>query len=436
MAFVLKDRVKETTSSSGTGSVTLAGPVQGYQGFSSVGDGNTTYYCIAGVAEWEVGIGTYSGGVLSRDTVLESSANNSKVAFSSGVKDVFCTYAADKAIAVDTLPIAIATAITSPNATTNVASITSATASTNGDLALVSKGNGALIAQIPTGTVAGGNKRGQYAVDFQRTRSFASEVASGNYSAIIGGTGHATAGTRAAVIGGASSRASGSSAVVVGGSSSTASAEYSGIFGSYLSGASEFLATVVGGDSNSAEGFESVILGGSQNVTTGEYSTVIGGGRGTDRGIKGIVVIPGSYKPFDDKNGVAQSAILVIGQQTTNATPVQLTSDGATASATNKLTLANNSAVYFRGSVIANVTGGGNTKSWTFDGQIKRGADASATTLTGSTVTSPYGDAGASAWTVALSADTTNGGLAVTVTGQASTTIRWVCKLETTEVSY
>jgi len=98
--------------------------------------------------------------------------------------------------------------------------------------------------------------------------------------------------------------------------------------------------------------------------------------------------------------------------------------------------LADNSAVYFRGTVIANVTGGGNTKSWTFDGQIKRGANAAATTLTGSTVASPYGDAGASTWTVALSADTTNGGLAVTVTGQASTTIRWVCRLETTEVSY
>jgi hypothetical protein len=96
MAFVLKDRVKETTTTNGTGSVTLAGPVQGYQGFSSVGDGNTTYYCIAGVAEWEVGIGTYSAGVLSRDTVLGSSANGDKVAFSSGVKDVFCTMPAPK----------------------------------------------------------------------------------------------------------------------------------------------------------------------------------------------------------------------------------------------------------------------------------------------------------------------------------------------------
>jgi hypothetical protein len=410
--------------------------VQGYQGFTSIGDGNTTYYTIAGVAEWEVGIGTYSAGVLSRDTVLASSANGNKIAFSSGVKDVFCTYAADKAIAVDTLPIAIATNVSSPNATVNVASITSATASANGDLALVSKGTGALTVQIPTNTVAGGNKRGQYATDFQRSRSFASEVASGNYSAILGGTGHAVAGLRGAAVGGQSNRASGENAVVIGGASSTASGQESGVFGSYLSGATGFLSTVVGGDSNSAEGFESIIVGGSQNSTTADYAVVIGGARGDDRGIKAIVVMPASYKPFDDKNGVAQTALLALGKETTNATSARLTCDGASASTNNQLILANNSAVYFKGSVIANVTGAGNTKSWTFDGQIKRGANAASTVLTGSTVSSPYGDAGASTWTVALAADTTNGGLAVTVTGQASTTIRWVCKLETTEVSF
>jgi hypothetical protein len=122
--------------------------------------------------------------------------------------------------------------------------------------------------------------------------------------------------------------------------------------------------------------------------------------------------------------------------QTTNATATKLRSNTSSADATNQLILQNNSAIYFKGTVIANVTAGGDTKSWTFDGQIKRGANAAATTLTGSTVSSPYGDAGASTWAVSLAADTTNGGLAVTVTGQASTTIRWVCKLETTEVGF
>jgi hypothetical protein len=165
-------------------------------------------------------------------------------------------------------------------------------------------------------------------------------------------------------------------------------------------------------------------------------SAVIGGVYGTTRGIIGYLVTPASNTPIEAKAGVQQAARLVLGVQTTNATATKLRSNTSSADATNQLILQNNSAIYFKGTVIANVTAGGNTKSWTFDGQIKRGANAAATTLTGSTVSSPYGDAGASTWAVSLAADTTNGGLAVTVTGQASTTIRWVCKLETTEVGF
>ena len=100
MAFVLKDRVKETTTSTGTGAVTLAGAVTGYQGFSVIGNGNSTYYAISGANEWEVGIGTYtsSGTSLSRDLVLESSNSNALVNFSAGPKDVFVTYPAERSV--------------------------------------------------------------------------------------------------------------------------------------------------------------------------------------------------------------------------------------------------------------------------------------------------------------------------------------------------
>lgn len=98
MAFVLADRVKETTTTTGTGTVTLAGAATGFQSFSAIGNGNNTYYTIAGqgTSEWEVGIGTYTsaGATLSRDTVLSSSAGGSKVSFSAGTKDVFVTYPA------------------------------------------------------------------------------------------------------------------------------------------------------------------------------------------------------------------------------------------------------------------------------------------------------------------------------------------------------
>jgi hypothetical protein len=102
MAFVLKDRVKETSTTTGTGTFTLAGAATGFQSFSVIGNGNTTFYTIVDSAAgaWEVGIGTYtsSGTLLSRDTVLESSNSGSLVNFGSGSKDVFVTYPAERAV--------------------------------------------------------------------------------------------------------------------------------------------------------------------------------------------------------------------------------------------------------------------------------------------------------------------------------------------------
>lgn len=102
MALVLKDRVKETSTTTGTGTFTLAGAATGFQSFSSIGNGNTTYYAIAlqGGSEWEVGIGTYtsSGTTLARTTILASSNSGSAVNFSAGTKDVFVTLPADKSI--------------------------------------------------------------------------------------------------------------------------------------------------------------------------------------------------------------------------------------------------------------------------------------------------------------------------------------------------
>jgi len=103
MALVLKDRVKETTTTTSTGTYTLAGAVTGYQSFSVVGNGNTTYYTVTNGTDWEVGIGTYtaSGTTLSRDTILESSNAGAAVNWGSGSKDVFLTYPAEKAVTAD-----------------------------------------------------------------------------------------------------------------------------------------------------------------------------------------------------------------------------------------------------------------------------------------------------------------------------------------------
>ena len=111
MPLNVADRVRDTTTTTGTGTITLSGtPPTGYQSFSAVGNGNTTYYTINAGSQWEVGIGTYSGAgpTLSRDTVLASSNSGSLVDFAAGTKDVFCDYPASKSISdgFGTLPIA------------------------------------------------------------------------------------------------------------------------------------------------------------------------------------------------------------------------------------------------------------------------------------------------------------------------------------------
>ena len=104
MAFVLNDRVKETTTTTGTGTVNLAGAATGFETFvAGVGNSNVTYYCIAHqtAAEFEVGIGTVtdaSPDTLSRTTILSSTNSDSAVDFSAGTKDVFCTLPASKTI--------------------------------------------------------------------------------------------------------------------------------------------------------------------------------------------------------------------------------------------------------------------------------------------------------------------------------------------------
>ncbi len=97
MSLVLADRVRQTTTSTGTGTITLNGSVEGFQSFTAIGNGNTTYYTISGGAQWEVGIGTYSSGTLARTTVI-SSSTGSKLDLAAGTKDVFVTLPASVAV--------------------------------------------------------------------------------------------------------------------------------------------------------------------------------------------------------------------------------------------------------------------------------------------------------------------------------------------------
>jgi len=113
MALIVKDRVRETSTTSGTGTISLLGATAGFQSFSVIGNGNTTYYAIvdASTGSWEVGLGTYtlSGTTLQRNTVLESSNGGALVNFSAAVKEVFVTYPAEQAVTQSGLLLDIGT---------------------------------------------------------------------------------------------------------------------------------------------------------------------------------------------------------------------------------------------------------------------------------------------------------------------------------------
>lgn len=370
------------------------------------------------------------------------------------------------------------------NSTTPVTEINGGTISaTNADIALVAKGTGATLAQVPDGTIAGGNKRGTGATDWQKTRVNAAYVASGVDSTISGGKNNTGSGLNATVAGGNSNTASAQDSAVGGGFGNNASAQQSAICGgngntasstySFVGGGQNNLAqtnthaTVCGGNGNTASGGQSVVGGGASNVASGVTSTVsggntstasgdtatvaggrqnlanggfsfIGGGRrGSARSIDGYSVFPACNIPIANAAGVTQSALLLLGRETTDATATVLTSNTSAAGTTNQVILPNNAAYSFSGEVIAGVTAAGNTARWTINGAIKRGANAASTAMVGTpTVTMTHNDAGAAAWAVAVTADTTNGGIAVTVTGADATTIRWVCRIDTTETTY
>ena len=361
----------------------------------------------------------------------------------------------------------------SPNATVPVVVISepvnSETAAlVNADIALVAKGTGATLAQVPDGTVLGGNKRGIYATDWQKVRGDRTYVASGNYSTIGGGWENVASGqdsviaggrfnnagaSRAAITGGEFNTASSNysfvgggqsntaqtntHATVCGGSTNTASGQYSFVGGGTGNTASGLISNVLGGGTNTASGTHATVAGGRGGVANSDYSFIAGSNKGTTRSIAGYTVFPASNVPIEDTTGVTQSALLLVGRQTTTNTATVLTSNTSAAATTNQVILPNNAAYSFSGEVIAGVTAAGNTARWTIDGAIKRGANAASTAMVGTpTVTMTHFDAGAATWVVAVTADTTNGGISVTVTGAAATTIRWVCRINTTEMTY
>ena len=268
---------------------------------------------------------------------------------------------------------------TSPNNTVYVDSLTANGSTTNVDAALVPKGTGALLAHIPNSIASGGNKRGANAVDWQTARGAAANVASGQYSTIVGGISNTSSGTYA----------------------------------------------VSGGTVNSASGTASVAFG-AENTASGTASWCPGGNQATTRGLWGA----GAYSPGQRSAlGDAQRIGMVL-RKTSNATSaIELTADAGAVGAANVMVIPNASGAGF----IARVTayrGGGGVGSWRVEGTIERGANAASTALVGTTTITAFGiSASIGAPTVDVIANTTQGAASVQITPANTDTTYWVAEI-------
>ena len=284
------------------------------------------------------------------------------------------------------------------------------------------KGTGANLSQLPDSGTGGGNKRGTYATDWQKERDNANQVASGNYSSIGGGRKNRASGIYSHIGGGQQNTATGHADVVAGGEDSDATGGNSTVGGGYL---------------NKAQSSGTTVAGGVYNTAAQSYTTIVGGARGKTRW-QGHTVLGGHGDTVMGSNGGQQAGLTVYQRQTTDATPTTISTMSNSSGDTLRLvTLPNNSAYGFTITLVAAVTGGGNSSMWKYQGLIKRGGNAGSTAIVGSVVKDRIAyDSGASAWDADAAADTTNGSIKITVTGQSSTTIRWLARIETTELTY
>lgn len=185
---------------------------------------------------------------------------------------------------------------TSPNATINVSRLLVAASSTNADAAIVVKGTGSLMVNMPDSTATGGNKRGTNAVDLQFGRGSASQVAGGQNSAILGGLSNTTQGQRSAIVGGIANTTNSNNSAILGGSTNTTStSDNCTVLGGANNTSSGSSSAILGGDFNQASSTQSAIVGGNTNLVTGGSATsvIVGGESNTISASIGSVILGG-----------------------------------------------------------------------------------------------------------------------------------------------
>ena len=274
----------------------------------------------------------------------------------------------------------------SPNNTVNASRLLASGGTVDQDFVLQAKGTGAILADLPDGTGAGGNKRGTFAVDFQLSRSLAAQVASGPYSFLGGGL------------------------------NNSATGESSG---------------VVAGGGNSATAYGAVVAGGSENDANGANSFIGGGAGATTRGIFAAHAHAGGgvWGP-----GTSQTCVYVVSTNTGGATEGTLSISG-TVGPTQSIVLPDVGAYCFEAQIVARKYGTEAVAGFKVVGCIKRQFGAASTAIVGTpAVTVVSADTDALTWSVSAVANTTDGSLEFKVTGAAASSIRWVGRVVTTEL--
>jgi hypothetical protein len=472
----LVNRAKVSTATTGTGTITLGTAESGYQSFADAGvaDADVVRYVIEDGTDWEIGTGTYtaSGTTLSR-TVAESS--NADAALNlTGSAVVYVSAAAADIPPVLELYAENPSSPVAPSATgTNAVAIGSESVSAGLRSIALGKsragGEDSFAAAIGDSTVSYGvvadravsigsfsDARAVEAVAIGREAS-----AQGQKSASIGyrafsfgiqsvAAGHSYAGgtdSFAAVITNNTNSygATGSNSVAIGkqakatstsclalGESANSSIAY-GIAIGYQALASGVGSIAIGNQyylgAATASGGSSIAIGDDAEATQ-KFATALGAAS--------VSNIAGKYAYAGGRfssTGDSQTGVFVLRSDTTDATPEALTTDNSTAGTTNQIILPNNSAYAFHGTIVAReqASAGTDCAAWKIEGLIRREGSAGTTVLVNSATTVLDNTP---AWGMALSADTTNGGLKIEVTGAAATNIRWVATIHTSEVTY
>lgn len=282
-----------------------------------------------------------------------------------------------------------------PNDTVNASRLLADAATTNADIVLQPKGTGAFTTQLADSTSVGGNKRGSRSVDLQLERSASSQVASGNYSSVLGGI------------------------------NNTASSTYSVVSGGFTNSATALASSVLGGENNAASGQYSVIIGGRNNIVNGNNSVALGVSA-LATGVGCFSFASGQYAATGD----CQVNHWVLRRTSTDDTPLLLTSDGNTQGNPsgnnnhNIMFVQLNTTYAFDILVVARRTDAANEgAAWKISGLVHRFSGNP--TIVGTPTVTVLGDTSAGVWQVQALAHSSSQSIAVAVTGEIGKTIRW-----------